>query len=135
MELIDASFFVLVDDFQELHCGDNLEDIRKYVLDFYEDQLPSNLEGETITTEEFAEYVNNIKEESLEKVEIKIKRPNYSENTFIISSSTSVDPSHGLPVIDYAEYHKQRVLRLLKGWNLEKDGKKVRVSKKSGGII
>lgn len=130
-ELIEVSFFVFIDKFKEIHCGENLEIIKENLPKFYNEVFPEDNE----TKESFNEYVSSIKEEDLQKIEIKIKRPNYAENTSILSSSTSIDPTNGIPTIDYAEYNRQRIIKLLKDWNLERNNKKVPVSEATIGSL
>lgn len=132
-DLITDWFYVFCDKYNELHWGDSVEDIKKKILDAYGSELPYDESGAHVSSEEFTEYVNNIKEEDLEKIEIKIKRPSYSENNIILENSTR--PEAGVPVVDYMEYNKHRILVLLKGWNLEKDGKPISVNQVSVGSL
>lgn len=132
-DLITDWFYVFCDKYNELHWGDSVEDIKKKILDTYGDDIARNESGKEISMEEFTEYVDNIKEEDLEKIEIKIKRPSYSENGIILENSTRLEA--GIPTIDYIEYNKHRILVLLKEWNLEKDGKPISVNQVSIGSL
>ena len=135
--LIEDFFFIFIDKYKEIFCGKNLEDLKsKMELNYKENILSMQSEhGDAVNLQSLTEYINSIEESELNKFEFKIKKPNYTESSQIISKATNIDIRNGAPIIDYAEYNRQRILTLLKYWNLEEDGKKATINSATIGSL
>ena len=120
-DFISESFYVVKHE-GEFYYGDNLEEVKKNYLEYLTDSLKE------FDEKEYDEKVSNIiKQETLEKIEVTFKRPDFNTNTYILGRCIS--PSSDLTdnVFDVVEFTKLRLYFLLKDWNIEHNGEKVEV--------
>jgi hypothetical protein len=129
-DLIEDFFYCYNDKVsKKIFYGDNLEEIKIKMTFHYEVEDVKDEDGKSLKSgdEKFKNILNEIKEKDLEKIEIKLQKPNYALESSILSESVFLDKD-GIPQINYVVYNRLRLTMLLKDWNLEDNDGKVTVS-------